>query len=65
MKKLDQSKTTNRLKAIMSLVAMPNCRNVKRLKNDKSGYRLRVGFYRALFNWAGIVHIVFIEEVKR
>lgn len=49
----------------MSLAAMPNCRNVKRLKNDKSGYCLRVGFYRALFNCAGTVHIVLIEEVKR
>lgn len=44
---------------------MPECANVKKLSNHQYGYRLRVGNYRVLFNFDGIIHIISIEEVKK
>jgi len=44
---------------------MPNCQQVKALKNHRYGYRKRVGQYRILFDWDGIVRIVSIEEVRK
>lgn len=44
---------------------MPNVQNIKALINHQSGYRLRVGNYRILFDWDGGVKIVNIEEVKK
>jgi len=36
-----------------------------RMVNHASGYRLRVGDYRVLFNWDGGIRIVSIEEVRK
>lgn len=44
---------------------MPDCLNVKKLVNHQYDYRLRVGNYRVMFNFDGIIHVVSIEEVKK
>jgi len=44
---------------------MPVTRNVKALTNHRYQYRLRVGSYRVFFNFDGVVHIVYIEEVRK
>ena len=51
--------------AVTTLAAMPNCQNVKALTNHASGYRLRVGSYRVLFDWDGEIKIVEINEVSK
>ncbi|MFP3335783.1 type II toxin-antitoxin system RelE/ParE family toxin, partial [Pseudomonas sp. SIMBA_064] len=33
--------------------------------NHEYGYRLRVGNYRVLFNWDGVIRVVEIEEVRK
>lgn len=47
------------------LVAFPACHGVKKLANHRYGYRLRVGDYRVLFDYDGVVKIVSIEEVRK
>lgn len=51
--------------AVQQLRDMPDARNVRALVNHASGYRLRVGDYRVLFNWDGGIRIVSIEEVRK
>jgi mRNA-degrading endonuclease RelE of RelBE toxin-antitoxin system len=51
--------------AVTKLELMPNCSNVKALSNHPYGYRLRVGNYRVLFDWATVIKIVEIQEVKK
>jgi len=41
------------------------CRNVKRLKDEDYDYRLRVGRYRVLFDYAEVIKIIYIQEVKK
>lgn len=60
--KADQQKLYD---AAQALAHMPNVQNIKALINHQSGYRLRVGNYRILFDWDGGVKIVNIEEVKK
>ncbi|MDP8079954.1 type II toxin-antitoxin system RelE family toxin [Phocoenobacter skyensis] len=50
---------------IDELEKMPFCSNVKKLKNHKYAYRLRVGRFRVFFNFDGVINIVSIEEVKK
>lgn len=50
---------------IAMLRDMPDCINVKALKNHIYQYRLRVGDYRVFFNFDGVISIVSIEEVKK
>ena len=40
-------------------------RQIKALVGHDYGYRLRVGRWRVLFNFDGLVHIVSIEEVVK
>jgi len=49
------------------LAAFPKCEqlNITELKNHKYDYRLRVGRYRVLFNYANVVKIIEIQEVKK
>lgn len=51
--------------AVQELTNMPKVQNVKALANHRYGYRLRVGNYRVMFDWASSVKIVSIEEVKK
>ncbi|WP_410694317.1 type II toxin-antitoxin system RelE family toxin [Chryseobacterium sp. SIMBA_038] len=50
---------------VSTLASMPECQNVKALTNHEYGYRLRVGNYRVLFNWDGVIRVVEIEEVRK
>lgn len=50
---------------IAELKTMPDCNHVIALTNHTYDYRLRVGDYRVLFNFDGVIHIVSIEEVKK
>lgn len=50
---------------INELSNMPNCVNIKKLANHQYDYRLRVGNYRVMFNYDGVISIVSIEEVKK
>lgn len=51
--------------AVTQLGQMPDVTNVKALVRHDYGYRLRVGNYRVLFDWDGVVKIVSIQEVKK
>ena len=50
---------------IEDLKDFPNCRNVKSLVSGEYDYRLRVGHYRVLFNFDGVINIISIEEIRR
>lgn len=50
---------------INQLSELENCSGVKKLTNHQYDYRLRVGDYRVLFNYDGVISIVSIEEVKK
>jgi mRNA-degrading endonuclease RelE of RelBE toxin-antitoxin system len=63
--KLDRPIRVAIIDAVGELDAMPNCPNVKALKNHEYGYRLRVGNYRVLFDWDGSIRIVEIQEVRK
>lgn len=43
----------------------PQCSGVKALTSHAHGYRLRVGNYRVLFEFDGVIKLVRIEEVKK
>ena len=51
--------------AVDKLQNWPDCRNVKALQPPKSGYRLRVGNWRVLFDLKTFLEIIEIEEVKK
>ena len=65
VRKLPDSERQQISEAADDLENMPNCQQVKALKNHRYGYRKRVGQYRILFDWDGIVRIVSIEEVRK
>lgn len=50
--------------SIDDLKHMPSCKNVKKLVG-RSDYRLRVGRYRVIFEYAQQIKIVAIEEVRK
>ncbi len=50
--------------AVRNLQQWPDCKDVKPLVN-RSGYRLRVGRYRILFEVETQLQIIAIEEVKK
>lgn len=52
------------LDAVDTLEKWPKCKQVKSLKN-RSGYRLRVGRWRVIFDVTTILEIVEIQEVKK
>jgi len=51
--------------ACKALANMPECKNVQKLVNHAYDYRLRVGNYRVLFDFDGVVRIASIEEVRK
>jgi mRNA-degrading endonuclease RelE of RelBE toxin-antitoxin system len=65
VRKLPDTDRQRIIEAAADLENMPNCQQVKALKNHNYGYRRRVGQYRILFDWDNIVHIVSIEEVRK
>jgi len=65
LRKLDKQAQAPIRDAVTKLETMPNSQNVKALTNHSSGYRLRVGNYRVLFDWDGQIKIVEINEVSK
>jgi mRNA interferase RelE/StbE len=65
LRKLDKQMQSPIRDAVTKLATMPTCQNVKALTNHSSGYRLRVGNYRVLFDWDGEIKIVEINEVSK
>jgi len=65
LRKLDKQAQSPIRDAVEKLATMPNSQNVKALTNHSSGYRLRVGNYRVLFDWDGQIKIVEINEVSK
>jgi mRNA-degrading endonuclease RelE of RelBE toxin-antitoxin system len=55
------------LESVDKLIGFPKCEqlDITELKNHKYDYRLRVGRYRVLFNYANVVRIIEITEVKK
>ncbi|RJP82271.1 MAG: type II toxin-antitoxin system RelE/ParE family toxin [Desulfobacteraceae bacterium] len=55
------------LESVDQLTIFPKCEqlDIKELKSHKYDYRLRVGRYRVLFNYANVVKIIEIQEVKK
>ncbi|WDN88053.1 hypothetical protein BuS5_01021 [Desulfosarcina sp. BuS5] len=53
--------------SVDQLTTFPVCErlDITELKKHRYGYRLRVGRYRVLFNYANIVKIIEIQEVKK
>lgn len=65
LRKIHPTHATQIRRKIDTLSNMPDCNNVKALTNHQYQYRLRVGDYRVFFNFAGVIEIVTIEEVKK
>lgn len=65
LRKLDPQVRTPIYSAVQELAHMPICQNVKHLGSHEYGYRLRVGHYRVLFDWASDIRIVEIQEVRK
>jgi len=65
VRKLDAQYAKQIVTAVRELAQMPNCQNIKALTNHEYGYRLRVGNYRVLFDWASEIKIVEIQEVRK
>lgn len=53
------------LTAVAGLKDLTTCRNVKTIKDEDYEYRLRVGRYRVLFDYAEVIKIIYIQEVKK
>ena len=65
LRKLDRQVQVQISDATDALATMPETVNVKALANHRYGYRLRVGNYRVLFDWSGIIKIDEIQEVRK
>jgi len=53
--------------SIDQLATFPECKelDIAELKNHRYDYRLRVGRYRVLFDYANVIKIIKIQEVKK
>ena len=66
LKKIKERETLAAIKAaVFDLDNWPECRNVKAMKNHESGYRLRVGKWRILFEAQDRIRVIMIQEVKK
>lgn len=65
LRKLDRQHQVTVRDGVSALKTMPHCQNVRTLASHEYGYRLRIGNYRVLFNWDGIIRVVEIEEVRK
>ena len=66
LRKVDaQANKQIRTAVTVELADLTKAWNVKSLKDHEYGYRLRVGSYRVLFDFDGIVRIVSIEEIRK
>ncbi len=66
LRKIDaQASQQIRTAVTVELADLTKARNVKSLNDHAYGYRLRVGAYRVLFDFDGVIRIVSIEEVRK
>ena len=67
MKKIPVNYREAILGSVDQLATFPKCErlDITELKNYRYDYRLRVGRYRVLFNYANIIKIIEIQEVKK
>ena len=67
MKKIPKQYKESILKCLDQLEFFPKCENldITELKNHSYGYRMRVGRYRVLFDYARVIKIIKIQEVKK
>ena len=67
MKRIPKNYRETILESVDQLAAFPDCKqlDIAELKSHKYDYRLRVGRYRILFDFAEIVKIAYIQEVKK
>ena len=65
LRKIDRTARVEIVNAVEGLAKWPDCKNVKRLRNHKYPYRLRVGRYRVFISTETAIRIIFIEEVKK
>lgn len=66
LKKIKERETLSAIRvAVFDLANWPHCRNVTPLKNHESGYRLRVGRWRVLFEVQDRIRVIMIQEVKK
>jgi mRNA-degrading endonuclease RelE of RelBE toxin-antitoxin system len=67
MKRLPKHYRESILESVDRLIAFPECKqlDITELKNHRYDYRLRVGRYRVLFDYADVIKIIKIQEVKK
>lgn len=66
LKKIKERETLSVIReAVFDLANWPHCRNIVALKNRESGYRLRVGSWRVLFEVHDHIRVIAIQEVKK
>ena len=65
LRKIDRQHQVAIRDAVSGLSLMPECQNVKALRNHQYDYRLRVGNFRVLFDWGIEVKIVEIQEIRK
>ena len=67
MKKIPKQYRESILKCVDQLEAFPKCKHldITELKNHPFGYRMRVGRYRVIFDYAKAIKIIKIQEVKK
>ena len=67
MKKIPKQYRESILNCVDQLETFPQCEHldITELKNHPHGYRMRVGRYRVIFDYAKIIKIIIIQEVKK
>jgi mRNA-degrading endonuclease RelE of RelBE toxin-antitoxin system len=66
LRKIKERDTLAAIKnAVLELAHWPDCRNIKAMANHASGYRLRVGNWRILFDVHDRIGIILIQEVEK
>ncbi len=67
MKKIPVNYREAVFKSVDELVTFPQCNqlDITELKNHRYDYRMRVGRYRVLFDYADVIKVIEIQEVKK
>jgi mRNA interferase RelE/StbE len=67
MKKIPKQYRESIHDCVDQLATFPKCErlDITELKNHQYGYRIRVGRYRVLFDYANVIKIIKIQEVKK
>ena len=67
MKRVPKNYRKSIHESVDQLVTFPECNqlDIAELKTHRYDYRLRVGRYRVLFDYANVIKIIRIQEVKK